>query len=230
MNQLFASSVTIGVMLNVFIYMATDKIHKKFNNPLCNPIILTTAIIILILVVFDVEFENYQSSAKYLDYLLTPTTVCLAIPLYQKLEILKENYKAIFLGVISGTFAGLFTILGLSVLYGLSHQEYVTLLPKSVTTAIAIGITNELDGILPITIAAITITGILGNVTAEKICKLCKIEEPVAVGVAIGTCSHALGTAKAMELGKVQGAMSSLAIVIAGIITTVGTSILALVY
>ena len=230
MNQLFASSVTIGVVLNLFLYILTDKIYKKINYPLCNPMILTSVIIILILILFDVELENYQRSAKYLDYLLTPTTVCLAIPLYQKLDILKKNYKAIFAGVISGTFVGLFTTLGLAMVWGLSHQEYITLLPKSVTTAIAIGITNELGGILSITIAAITIAGILGHVTAEKVCKICKIKEPVAVGVAIGTCSHAFGTAKAMELGKIQGAMSSLALVIAGIITTVGASVFALIY
>lgn len=230
MNQLFASSVTIGVIMNVFIYMAIDKIHKKINNPLCNPLILTAAIIIVFLVVFDVEYESYQSSAKYLDYLLTPTTVCLAIPLYQKLHVLKANYKAILVGVFTGILVGLFTILGLAILFGLSHQDYITLLPKSVTTAIAIGIIDELGGGVSITIAAITITGMLGNVASEKMCKIFKIEEPVAVGVAIGTCSHALGTAKAMELGKVQGAMSSLALVIAGIITTVGASIFALIY
>ncbi|MFI3173445.1 MAG: LrgB family protein [Eubacteriales bacterium] len=144
MNQLFANSLTIGVVLSLVLYSITDKIHQKYKNPLLSPIILTTAIIILILVLGDVEYESFQYSAKYLDYLLTPTTVCLAIPLYQKLEVLKKNYKAIIAGVISGSLAGMCTILGFAMIFGLTHEEYVTMLPKSVTTAIAIGITNEL--------------------------------------------------------------------------------------
>lgn len=225
MNQIFANSLTIGVVLSIAIFQLALQIQKKWKHPLLNPIIVTTTIIIIFLCVFDVEYENYYSSAKYLEYLLTPTTVCLSIPLYEKIQILKEHYKAILLGVTSGIVAGMATILAFTFLFGLSYEQYATLLPKSVTTAIAIGVSEELGGIVSLTIAAVIITGVLGNAMAEKVCTLFRIKHPVAVGVAIGTSSHALGTTKAMELGKIEGAMSSLAIVVAGLVTTIGASI-----
>ena len=136
-----------------------------------------------------------------LSYLLTPSTVCLAIPLYQQMNLLKKNLKAIIAGITTGVFASLAGVWVFSMLFHLKKQFYVTLLPKSITTAIGMGISEELGGIVTITVAAIVITGIVGNMFAEGICKLCKIEHPIAKGLAIGTASHAMGTAKAMEIG-----------------------------
>lgn len=230
MDQIFANSLTIGVVLSIAIYQAMSALYRKYPFPVLNPIISTTVILIAFLSLCEIEYASYYNSAKYLEYLLVPTTVCLAIPLYQKLDLLKANYKAIFVGVISGLAAGMGTILGLAVLFGFSHEEYVTLLPKSVTTAIAIGISEELGGVVSITIAAVIITGIIGNATAEKICKLCCIKHPVAVGIAMGTSAHAIGTSKAMQIGEIEGAMSSLALVIAGLVTTIGASFFAILY
>ena len=180
-----------------------------------------------VLVVLDIDYEQYNEGAKYISYLLTPATVCLAVPLYEQLSLLKKNFKAVAAGIICGVLASLVSVLGLSILFGLTHEQYVTLLPKSITTAIGMGVSEELGGIVTITVAAIIITGILGNVMAEFVCKIFKIEHPIAKGLALGTASHAIGTAKAMEMGQVEGAMSSLAIAVAGLLTVVGASVFA---
>ena len=169
----------------------------------------------------------YYSGAQYLSYLLTPATVCLAVPLYEKLEVLKKNWRAILIGIVSGVLTTLLCILAMSLMFGLSHEEYVTLLPKSITTAIGMGVSEELGGYVTLTVAVIIITGVLGNIFAPLICRVFRIREPIAKGIAIGTSSHAVGTAKAMEMGEVEGAMSSLSIAISGLLTVVGASVFA---
>lgn len=153
--------------------------------------------------------------------------MCLAVPLYEQMSLLKKNFKAVAAGIVSGVLASLVSVLVLAKLFGLSHEQYVTLLPKSITTAIGMGISEELGGIVTITVAVIIITGILGNVIAELVCKVFHIQEPIAKGLALGTASHAIGTAKAMEMGPVEGAMSSLAIAVAGLLTVIGASVFA---
>ena len=180
--------------------------------------------------VFHVDYESYNSSAKYLSYLLTPATVSLAIPLYQQLELLKKNFVAIMLGILSGVLTSAGVILAMSILFGLSHEEYVTLLPKSITTAIGMGVSEELGGYVTITVAVIIVTGILGNIIGEMVCKVFRIKNPISRGLALGTSAHAIGTARAMEMGEVEGAMSSLAIVVAGLCTVVGASVFAMLW
>ena len=174
-----------------------------------------------------IDYDQYNGGAQYISYLLTPATVCLAVPLYEQLTLLKENLKAVAAGIFSGTLASLGSVYLLSRLFGLNHEQYVTLLPKSITTAIGMGVSQELGGIVTITVAVIIITGILGNVIAEGVCKVFRIQEPIAKGLALGTASHAIGTAKAMEMGPVEGAMSSLAIAVAGLLTVIGASVFA---
>ena len=151
----------------------------------------------------------------------------LAVPLYEQLELLKQNYKAVLAGIVSGVLTSLTCVLAMAALLNLDHAAYVTLLPKSITTAIGMSISEELGGYVPITVAVILVTGILGNMFAEAICKLFKIQEPIAKGIAIGSASHAIGTAKAMELGDIEGAMSSLSIVVSGILTVLGANLFA---
>ena len=141
------------------------------------------------------------------------------------MNLLKKNIKAVILGIVSGVLASLVSVLALAWLFGLSHEEYVTLLPKSITTAIGMGVSEELGGIVTITVAVIIITGVLGNMIAEAVCRIARINEPIAKGLALGTSAHAIGTAKAMEMGEVEGAMSSLAIAVAGLLTVVGASV-----
>ena len=173
------------------------------------------------------DYESYNESAQYLSYLLTPATVSLAIPLYLQMEVLKKNFAAIMAGIFSGVLASLGSVFAMAALFGLSHKEYVTLLPKSITTAIGMGVSEELGGYVTISVAVIIITGVLGNMTAETICKIFKIRYAVSRGLAIGTAAHAVGTARAMEMGEVEGAMSSLAIVVCGLCTVIGASVFA---
>ena len=154
--------------------------------------------------------------------MITPATICLAVPLYERLSVLKKNYKAIIAGILSGVVTSLLNVWVFALMFGFSHAEYVTFLPKSITTAIGMGLSEELGGYGAITAAVIIITGILGNMIAEFVCKICRITEPVAKGIAIGTSSHAMGTARAMEMGETEGAVSSLSIVVAGLLTVAG--------
>lgn len=227
MKELLCNSTFFGVVVSLLGYELGLFLKKKFNNPILNPLLISIIFVMIVLVLFEVDFENYNSGAKYLSYLLTPATVCLAIPLYQQLDLLKNNLKAIMVGIFSGVVSSLISVFLFSLIFKFTHEQYVTLLPKSITTAIGMGISEELNGIVTITIAVIIITGILGNMLAEIICKIFHIHEPIAKGIAIGTSSHAIGTSKAMEMGEIEGAMSSLAIAVSGLLTVIGASIFA---
>ncbi|WP_304154936.1 LrgB family protein [Megamonas hypermegale] len=213
------NSALFGLILSLVAYEIGLRIKKKLKLAIFNPLLISIAIIIAFLLFFNINYEEYNNGAKYLGYLLTPATMCLAVPLYEQLEILKKNVKAIMAGIISGVITSMSSILALSVIFNFSHTEYVTILPKSITTAIGIGISEELGGIVTITVAVIIITGIFGNMTAEFVCKTFKINEPIARGVAIGSSAHAMGTAKAIEMGPIEAAISSLTIAGAGIVT-----------
>lgn len=230
MNDMFVSSAYFGVVLSLVAYGAGALIRKKFKKGFLNPLLIATALTISVLVFSGISYETYYASANLLSWLLTPATVCLAVPLYEKIQILKDNRKAVTAGIVSGVIASMFSILVMSWIFRLNHEEYVTFLPKSVTTAIGIGISEELGGYQTITAAAIIITGVLGNVAAPFICRIAGITEPIAVGIAIGSSSHAIGTARAMEMGETEGAMSSLSIAVSGLLTVVASTVFSLFY
>lgn len=227
MKEIFANFTFFGVVISLAGYELGILLKKKFKFPLLNPLLVSIVFVIGFLVLFRIDYDTYNNGAKYLSYLLTPATVCLAIPLYQQMELLKKNMLAVILGILSGVLASLCSTLIFTFLFGMTHKEYVTMLPKSITTAIGMAVSEELEGIVTITIATIILTGIIGNIIAETVCRIFKIEEPIAKGVAIGSASHAIGTVKAMEMGEIEGAMSSLAIAVAGLITVVGASFFA---
>lgn len=227
MKEFLVDSAFFGVVLSLAAYEAGALLKRRFRLSVFNPLLIATAAVMLVLTLLNVEYSHYNESAKYLSYLLTPATVCLAVPLYQQLELLKKNLKAVTGGITAGVLSSLVSIFLLAKLFSLNHEQYVTLLPKSITTAIGMGISEELGGVQTITVAVIIITGIFGNVTAEFICKIFRIHNPVAKGLAIGTSAHAIGTAKAMEIGEIEGAMSSLAIAVAGLLTVLGASVFA---
>ena len=227
MNEIMGNSLFFGVMISVAAYEIGVLLKRKFKLAIFNPLLIAIAVIIVILAITGVEYDTYNDGAKYLSYLLTPATVCLAVPLYEQLEILKKNLKAILAGILAGALTSVTSVLILAILFGLSHEEYVTLLPKSITTAIGMGVSEELGGIVTITVAVIIITGVLGNMFAEVVCRIFRIEEPIAKGIGIGSASHAIGTAKAMELGDIEGAMSSLSIAVSGLITVILASVYA---
>lgn len=228
MNNLMETSAYAGVVISLGLYLLGLYLKKKFKFSLFNPLLISIVVTIILLLATKVDYETYNSGAKYLSWLLTPATVCLAIPLYDQIQLLRENFKAVAAGIAAGVLTSLVTVLVLSMLFGFSHQEYVTLLPKSITTAIGMGVSEELGGYVTITVAVIVLTGVLGNIFGELILKLFRINEPISKGIALGSAAHAIGTAKAMELGEVEGAMSSLAIAVAGILTVIGAPVFAM--
>ena len=221
------NSLYFGLVLTLLSYSFGTYLKKKTRFSLCNPILISIIVCILVLSIFKIDYNVYYSGAKYISYLLTPATICLAIPLYEQFSLLKKNWIAILTGIVSGVITSLCTILSMCYILSMSHEDYVSLLPKSITTAIGMDVSAELGGYVSITVAVIIITGILGNVFGELVLKFFKIREPIAKGIAMGTSSHAIGTSKALEFGEVEGAMSSLSIVISGILTVVGASIFA---
>lgn len=228
MNALVQNCACFGVFLCLGAYFLAVRINRRWKSPLTNPLLLAAACVIAVLVLCRVDYTVFRDSAGPLSYLLTPATVSLAIPLYRQLEQLRRHARAIVLGVLSGVLTSGLSILAMSALFGLSHAHYVTLLPKSVTTAIGMSLSSELGGAAAITVTAIVVTGILGNCMAVFLCRLFRITEPVARGIAIGTASHALGTSKAIELGEVEGAMSGLSIAVGGLMTVVAAQVFAM--
>lgn len=225
MNEFLQDSMFAGVTISLIAYLIGVMLKKKSKSGIFNPLLISIVVSILVLAIGKVDYETYNEGAKYLSWLLTPATVCLAIPLYEQWSLLKKHYKAVMLGLAAGTVTSLSTVLGLSLLCELSHKEYVTLLPKSITTAIGMGVSEELGGYVTITVAVIIITGVFGNMFGELICKIFRITEPVSKGLAFGASSHAIGTAKAIEIGEIEGAMSSLAIAVSGVLTVVLASL-----
>ncbi|MCI8530595.1 MAG: LrgB family protein [Lachnospiraceae bacterium] len=227
MREALMQSVFFGMVISLLCYQIGLAVQKKTKLAIANPLLLSVIIIIGILMILDIDYDSYYNGAKYIQYFLTPATVSLAIPLYRQLRYIKRYPLAVFGGIASGVLMAMGSIFVMALAFGLTHEQYVSLLPKSITTAIGIGITEKMGGMVNITIIAICITGIMGNMAAEGICRLFRIQEPVAKGLAIGTAAHALGTTKAMELGEVEGAMSSLSIVVAGILTVITVSVFA---
>jgi len=227
MKEMLTNSTYFAVVLTLICYQIGVFVKKKTGWSVATPILTTVLLIIPVLLILDVDYETYKSGTQIISYLLTPATVCLAIPLYRQLTLLKKYPLAIFAAIGSGVLTTMVSIFGLSLVFGLTHEQYITLLPKSITTAIGMGISEKMGGMVSITVVAICITGVMGNVFAESWLKLCRITNPVAKGLAIGTSSHALGTTKAMEMGEIEGAMSSLSIVVAGIMTVVAISVFA---
>ena len=227
MKEILCNSSYFGVTVSLIGYGAGIMLKKKFKYAFLNPLLISIIFVIGVVMLCGVDYESYENSAQYLSYLLTPATVCLAVPLYQQMTLLKKNLAAVACGILAGVLASLGSVLLLAFLFGLEHDVYVTLLPKSITTAIGMGVSEELGGLVTITVAVIIVTGVIGNVIGEAVCKLFRIYEPIAKGLALGTSSHAIGTAKALEMGEVEGAMSSLAIAVAGLLTVIGASVFA---
>jgi putative effector of murein hydrolase len=219
MRDILATSLFFGMGISVGTYLLGVAIKKRVNFFLFNPLLLAIILTIATLLVTGIEYQEYYSGAKYLSYLLTPATVALAVPLYEQVTILKKNPTAILVGIASGVLTSGITIFAMALMFKLGHIEYVTLLPKSITTAIGMDLSAELDGIVPITVSAIMITGLFGNIAGAQLCRLLGIKNPIAKGIAIGTASHVMGTSKAMEIGKVEGAMASLSVAVAGCMT-----------
>lgn len=218
MSALTASPF-FGITLTVVAYWLGLKVQKKTGLVICNNMIVTVAVIITVLVVFRIPYENYYQGGSMINLLLGPATTCMAVTVYSKLDLLKRNWLPVLLGCLAGAVTSIVSVLVMCRLFGLDQAMTASLLPKSVTTPIATAVSGSHGGIQAITVAAVIITGVLGNLMAPYLIKLFRVKDPMAAGLGIGACSHAIGTAKALELGETEGAMSSLAIGACGIIT-----------
>lgn len=230
MKEYISSSSFFGLLLSLITYLLGLTIKRKFKYSFINPLLIAIVLTIGVLVLCNIEYDTYNSSAKYLSYLLTPATISLALPLYEQIDKLKKNALAILIGILSGVITSLTTVLLLSKVFGFPYEVFVTFLPKSITTAIGMSVSEQLGGYVSISVTAIVLTGVLGNVICELILKIFGIKNKIAKGIAIGTASHAIGTSKAMEMGEVEGAISSLSIVVAGIMTVLLVNIFVNLY
>lgn len=220
-SDFLALSSVWGVLLTLTAFGAGALINKVTKKAFLNPLLLGSIFVIILLSVLKIPYPDYKTSAAPVSYLLLPATISLAISLYEKWELLKKNAAAIIAGISVGTFVSMGSALALALVFDLSHEQYVTLLPKSVTTAISMDVATELGGITALTGAIVILTGIAGNLLAEAVCRWFHITDPIAKGVGIGTSAHAVGTSKALEMGEVEGAMSGLSIAVAGVLTAV---------
>ena len=219
MNNVMLTSATIGVVISLIGFFIGILCREKFKLPIFNPLLIAIIFTIGFVSIFRIDYDSYYSSAKYLSWLLTPATVALAVPLYKEIDKLKANWKMILIYIACGCISSVVTVLVLSLVFRFNHAQYVTFLPKSITTAIGMGVAEELGGIVPVTVAAIIVTGIFGAIIADIVFKIFHITDPIAQGLALGASAHAIGTSKAIELGDLHGAMAGLAICTSGIIT-----------
>ena len=215
-----------GMFVSVAAYLVGMALKKKLGWAILNPLLVAILLVMAFLKATGISYGEYSEGASYISYFLTPATVCLAIPLYKQLELLKRNLTAVATAITAGVIGSVVSVYVMSMVFKLEHVHYVSLRPKSITTAIGMGVSEEAGGIVTMTIVSIIITGILGNIVADGWFKLIGIKEPIAKGLALGTSAHAIGTAKALELGEVEGAMSSLSIAVAGLMTVVSVPIM----
>ena len=227
MDSFLLETVYFGIVISLLSYWIAVQIRKLLPYPIFNPLLISAVISIGILIIFDIDFDTYNQGAQMITFLLTPSTVCLAVPLYKQSQILMKHLDAILLSLLSGCLAGMLSITVLCLLFNASNTLLFSLLPKSITTAIAIGVSELIGGNSTMTVGIVIITGIFGAMIAKTVCHIFKINHPVAIGLALGNSAHAIGTAKAIEFGEIEGAMSSLSIVIAGIFTVVFAPLIA---
>lgn len=218
MKELFTNPI-FAVLLTLAAYLLGQYINKKTKLAILNPLLIAMILIMIFLTVFNIPVEEYDKGGKLISFFLTPSTIILAVPLYKKFELLKKNAFPIIIGITVGSFVGMISIMLLCKVFGIDTSIALSLIPKSVTTPIGVEVSKQLGGIPAITISAIIITGIIGAILSPIICNILKISHSISVGLGIGTSSHAVGTSKALELGEIEGAMSGLAIGVAGLVT-----------
>lgn len=225
MSEIYASPL-FGIVLCIFSFEIGLWLNRKTHSPLANPLLIAVAICIAVLQIFSIPLESFQQGGDIITMFLAPATAALSLSIYHQLDTLKKNLLPILAGTLTGSITSIASVIGLCKLFGLDEELTASLIPKSVTTPIAMEVSRQHGGIVSITVAAVIVTGIFGAILAPVLIKLFRVKNPVEAGIAIGTCSHALGTSKALEIGETEGAMSGIAIGVAGIITVVLTMFL----
>lgn len=226
MPEFFSTSSFFYITLTLVAFTFANACQRRLKLPIFNPILVAAILVIAILNILNIPNFAYQAGCHALSFLLTPATICLSISFYEQYQKLKHHIGAILAGVLVGTVCSIGCIWLMGKVCGLPHELGLALLPKSVTTAIGVALSEEIGGVAAVTTAAIAITGIFGNITGPLMCRLFRLNSEVAQGVAFGTSSHVIGTAKASEMSQLAGAVSSFSLTIAGIITSVLLSFL----
>lgn len=217
--DILTENLLFGLVISLIAFEIGLFISKKTKIPIFNPLLIAIILVMSFLFVFNIDFDTYNEGAQFINVFLGPATVVLAVPLYKQIDLLKKHALSIIVGILLGSFIGIISVMGFSKLFSLDEALLKSLLAKSVTTPIGIEITKSLDGIVPVTVLSIILSGIIGAIIGPPLCKFFKIKNSIAIGIGIGTASHAVGTSKALELGETEGAMSSLSIGVAGLIT-----------
>lgn len=210
-----------GISLTILSFMIGQKIQKKTGLLICNPLIIAVVIIVGILLILKIPYEAYQQGGSIINMFLAPATACLAVSIYNKIQILKENWLPILVGCACGSLTSMSSVYVMCKLFHLDDAITAAMIPKSVTTPIAVSVAESLGGVSSITVVVVIFTGILGSIFAPTLIKLFRVNDPMTAGLSIGACSHAIGTSKALQLGETEGAMSGLAIGICGIFTVI---------
>ena len=225
MSDIF-SSPFFGIALSILTFWIGVKLQKQLKSVLCNPLLIAILLTSVVLLAFDIPYESYNEGGAVINMFLTPATACLAVSIYTKIQILKKNCIPIVVGCTVGSLTSMGSVWLLCQLFGLDEAMTASLIPKSITTPIAMEVCQSHGGIVPVTVIAVIFTGILGSILAPFLIRLFRVDNPVTAGLAIGACSHAVGTSRALELGETEGAMSGLAIGVCGIITVLVSMIL----
>ncbi len=222
----WTNSPFFGVALSVAAFWIGVKLQKKTGLVLCNPLLVAVTLVVGVLLVLGIPYEHYNQGGSLINLFLAPATACLAVAIYSKVRLLKENWLPILVGCAVGSAVSMGSVLGLCRLFRLDEVMAVSLLPKSVTTPIAVSVSQAHGGIPSITVVAVLLTGIMGSILAPLLIRLFRVKDPVVAGLSIGACSHAIGTSKALELGETEGAMSGLAIGVCGLVTVIFSLVL----
>ena len=221
LRDVVAANMFTGLLLTLGGYFLGAFLQRKRRLVIFNPLLISIVVIIVGLKLFRIDYATYRSQTSGLSYLLTPTTICLAIPLFRQFELVKKNWRAIMASISAGVACNVALVWLVARIFDMNYSEYVTFLTKSITTAIGAGLTEELGGSTPIACATIALSGIVGNALGDRVLRALRILDPLAQGLGIGVASHGIGTARSLELGETQGAFSGLAIALTGILTVV---------
>lgn len=221
MIDFLASSPYFGIVLTLSMFSLAYLINRRWPSPFTTPLFLATVFIVLILLETGISYSDYNTGAQYITYFLVPLTVSFAVPMYKQLPLLRRHAWAILSAILLGVICSVLTVVFICIFFGLGDIIARSLVSISVTTAIAIGITEKLGGVIALTVSSVIVTGILGASVSDVVCKKIGLRSPIARGLAIGNASHAAGTTKAMQMGPIEGALSSLAIVLSGLMTAV---------
>lgn len=226
----FIETPYFGILISIVAFEIGLYTYKKTKIPVLHPLLISITLIILVLSIFDIQLSSYEKGGDILSLFLGPVTVALAIPLYKQIELLKKHKMPILIGIFTGVLTSFISVVSLTKIFNYDIKMVYSLVPKSITTPIGIEVSQTIGGIPSVTVVAIVITGIIGAIIAPLVCKIFKIDDKVARGIAIGTSSHAVGTAKAMEMGETEGAMSGLAMGISGLITALLVPLLIVIF